>query len=338
MINTLIVDDSPLVRSIIRDFLESEGSFRIVGEAENGRDGVDQARQLNPDLITMDIDMPVMDGLEAIGEIKKFMSTAIVVISTHDSAKMAYEATVRGALEFYPKDLFTSGMGGELREKVLGTLKNITGIKKSAPAMWPPPSGIARIAPRQIGAVAIAASTGGPKALNRLCVALPRDFPVPVILVQHNSSGFDSGFAQWLDAATPLRVRLAEERTVPVGGNLYVAPTDRHLLIDRTGFAFDDGEPVQNQKPAADLTFRSAAGMYGEGLVSVVLTGMGSDGADGTRYVKQAGGITIAQDEASSMIYGMPRAAVETGCVDMVLPLDLIAGQLVNLVKGGNAR
>ena len=338
MINTLIVDDSPLVRSIIRDFLESEGSFRIVGEAENGRDGVDQARQLNPDLITMDIDMPVMDGLEAIGEIKKFMSTAIVVISTHDSAKMAYEATVRGALEFYPKDLFTSGMGGELREKILSTLKNITGIKKSAPAMWPPPSGIARIAPRQIGAVAIAASTGGPKALNRLCVALPRDFPVPVILVQHNSSGFDSGFAQWLDAATPLRVRLAEERTVPVGGNLYVAPTDRHLLIDRTGFAFDDGEPVQNQKPAADLTFRSAAGMYGEGLVSVVLTGMGSDGADGTRYVKQAGGITIAQDEASSMIYGMPRAAVETGCVDMVLPLDLIAGQLVNLVKGGNAR
>ena len=295
---------------------------------------MEQARRLNPDLITMDIDMPVMNGLEAMDEIKKFMTTAIVVISTHDSAKMAYEATVRGALEFYPKDVFTSGMGSKQREKVLNTLKNITGIKKSAPVRQESPAGAAVIAPRQIRAVAIAASTGGPKALSRLCAALPKDFPVPVILVQHNSSGFDSGFALWLDGSTPLHVSLAGELTIPAKGNLYVAPTDRHLLIGETGFMFDDGEPVQNQKPAADVTFKSAAELYGESLVSVVLTGMGSDGADGTRYVKQAGGITIAQDEASSMIYGMPRAAVETGCVDMVLPLDLIARRLLSLAKG----
>jgi len=338
MIKTLIVDDSPLVRSIIRDFLESDGSFVVVGEAGDGRDGADQARQLNPDLITMDIDMPVMNGLESIDEIKKFMTTAIVVISTHDSVKMAYEATVRGALEFYPKDVFTSGMDSGQREKILHTLKNITGVKKSVPANRESSAGVSAIAPRQISAVVIAASTGGPKALNRLCAALPKDFPVPIILVQHNSSGFDSGFVQWLDAATPLCVCLARERTVPVKGHLYVAPTDRHLLLGRTGFMFDDGEPVQNQKPAADVMFKSAAAMYGKSLVSVVLTGMGSDGADGTRYVKQAGGITIAQDEASSMIYGMPRAALETGCVDMVLHLDLIAGQLVSLVWGGGGK
>ena len=335
MINTLIVDDSPLVRSIIRDFLESDGSFRVVGEAGNGRDGVDLARQLNPDLITMDIDMPVMNGLEAIDEIKKFMTTAIVVISTHGSAKMAYEATVKGALEFYPKDVFTSGMGSGQREKILNTLKNITGIKRSAHAERKSPAGAAVVTPRRIMAVVIAASTGGSKALNRLCAALPKDFPAPIILVQHNSSGFDSGFAQWLDATTPLCVGLAVERTIPAKGNLYVAPTDRHLLLDGTGFTFDDGEPVQNQKPAADALFKSAAELYGENLVSVVLTGMGSDGADGTRYVKRAGGITIAQDEASSMIYGMPRAAVETGCVDMVLPLDLIPRRLISLVRGG---
>jgi len=335
MIKTLIVDDSLLVRSIIRDFLESDGSFKVVGEAGNGRDGVDQARQLNPDLITMDIDMPVMDGLEAIDEIKKFMTTAIVVISTHDSAKMAYEATVKGALEFYPKDVFTSGMDNAQREKILHTLKNITGIKKSTPARRESPAGTTVITPRQIRAIAIASSTGGPKALSRLCATLPMDFPVPIILVQHNSSGFDSGFAQWLDAATTLRVCLAEEGTIPVKGYLYVAPTDRHLLFGKKGFMFDDGELVQNQKPAADVMFKSAAEMYGESLVSVVLTGMGSDGADGTRYVKQAGGITIAQDEVSSMIYGMPRAAVETGCVDMVLPLDLIAHRLISLTKGG---
>ncbi|MCL2193181.1 MAG: chemotaxis-specific protein-glutamate methyltransferase CheB [Treponema sp.] len=338
MINTLIVDDSPVVRSIIRDFLESDGSFRVVGEAENGQEGVDLARQLNPDLITMDIDMPVMNGLEAIDEIKKIIATAIVVISTHDSAKMAYEATVKGALEFYPKDVFTTGRSSEQRKKVLNTLKNITGIKRRAPTQQKSPAGAAVIAPRQIRAVVIAASTGGPKALNRLCAALPKDFPVPVILVQHNSSGFDSGFAQWLDAATPLRTCLAVEGTIPVNGNLYVAPTDRHLLLGRTGFMFDDGEPVQNQKPAADLMFKSAAELYGESLVSVVLTGMGSDGADGTRYVKQAGGVTIAQDEASSMIYGMPRAAAETGCVDMVLHLDLIARQLVHLTRMGDKK
>jgi len=333
MINTLIVDDSPLVRSIIRDFLESDGSFQVVGEAENGRDGAEQARKLNPDLITLDIDMPVMNGLEAIDEIKKFMTTAIVVISTHDSAKMAYEATVKGALEFYSKGVFVSGVDSREREKILNTLKNITGIKKSTPVRREFHTGSATIEPRRIKAVAIAASTGGPRALNLLCAALPKDFPVPVILVQHNTSGFDSGFAQWLDGSTPLRVSLAKELAIPAKGNLYVAPTDRHLLLGESGFRFDDGEPVKNQKPAADLMFKSAADLYGESLVSVVLTGMGGDGADGTRYVKQAGGITIAQDEASSMIYGMPRVAAETGCVDMILPLDLIAQRLVSLAK-----
>jgi len=334
MIKTLIVDDSPFVRSIIRDFLESDGSFHIVGEAGDGQDAVDKARQLNPDLITMDIEMPVMNGLQAIDEIKKIMTTAIVVITSNDSAKLAYDATVRGALEFYVKDIFTTRKGEQQRREILKTLKRITGIKKRVPVRREYSSTEA-IVSRQIKAVVIASSTGGPKALNCLVAALPKDFPVPIILVQHNSSGFDCGFAQWLDGCTPLCVRLAEEGVSPTKGNLYVAPTDRHLVLDKMGFSFDDGEPIFNQKPAADVLFKSAAELYGESLVSVVLTGMGCDGAEGTRCVKQAGGITIAQDEASSMIYGMPRSAFETGCVDVVLPLDVIAGQLVSLAKGG---
>ena len=332
MIKTLIVDDSSLVRTIIRDFLESDGAFEIIGEAENGLEGVNQAVKLAPDLITMDIEMPVMNGLEAIGEIKKSLSTSIVVISTHDTAKMAYDATVRGALEFFAKDVFTSQMSEQQRDKILNTLKQISGIKKRVPV---PQKVIQQthVTVRKIKCVAIASSTGGPNALCQLLSAIPKDFPVPIMVVQHNMSGFDLGFVQWLDACTQLNVCLAQKGTIPVKGNVYVAPTDKHFLTSDTGIVFDDGEPVNNQKPSADLFFQSAAALYRDSLVSVVLTGMGSDGAEGTRYVKQANGITIAQDEATSMIYGMPLAAVETGCVDMVLPLGSIAERLKSLVK-----
>jgi two-component system chemotaxis response regulator CheB len=236
-------------------------------------------------------------------------------------------------MEFYAKDLFTSKMSAEQREQIFSTLKHITGIKKRFPVKQdkaPKPS----VTPRRIEAVVIAASTGGPKALSQLCAELPKEFPVPVILVQHNTSGFDLGFAQWLNGFTGLNVCLAREKVVPVKGNFYVAPTDRHLVLTKTGFLLDDSPPIHNQKPAADLLFKSASLLYGESLLSVVLTGMGCDGADGTRYVKEAGGITIAQDEVSSMIYGMPQAAAETGCVDMSLSLDLIAQQLLFIIGG----
>jgi two-component system chemotaxis response regulator CheB len=385
MFNALIVDDSSLVRSILRDFLEGSGRFRVAGEAENGREGVKQALALNPDLITMDIDMPVMNGLDAIGEIRKALAVPVVVISTHDTAKTAYEATARGALEFYAKDVFTADMPAEKRTRILETLIHVAGIKGKLPilrdgrfsfdesprtgpaplapegpaaiepaategpaAAGPAPlasEGPAAVAPagplrRRAGghaveAVVIAASTGGPRALCSICGALPGDFPVPILLVQHNSSGFDRGFVQWLNGYTALEVVLAQAGALPAAGKIYMAPTDRHLLLDESGvFTFDDGAPVHNQKPAADMLFKSAAGFYGAGLVSLVLTGMGVDGAAGTRAVKEGGGLTLAQDEESSMIYGMPRAARETGCVDVIAPLDLIPRHLLQVVHG----
>jgi len=341
MIRTLVVDDSPLVRAIIKDFLESDDSFLIVGESENGEDSIKKARELDPDLITMDIEMPVMNGLDAIVEIKKNpAAAAIIVITTIDTAKMAYDATVRGAAEFFAKDLFTSQMSEEKRDKIIKTIKHIVSVREKAAARQEAQSGArggggenAQLTPRQIKVVVIAASTGGPNMLSQLCDALPENFPVPIVLVQHNLSGFDRGFVQWLDGYTPLNVCLAEEGMIPEKGRLYVAPTDKHLLLDKKGFIFDDGEPISNQKPAADLLFKSAADLYGEAVVSVVLTGMGSDGAEGTRYIKNAGGITIAQDEATSMVYGMPQAAAETGCIDMVLPMGKIAGQLLFFSK-----
>jgi len=331
MIKTLIVDDSPLVRSILRDFLESEGSFVIVGEGENGQDGVDKARHLNPDLITMDYEMPVMNGLEAIVEIRQFSTCGIVVISTHDTAKMAYEATVKGAHEFFAKDIFTSSMTDIQRSEIFNTLKQITKIKKKMLLTEQDVTNQTTAPARKINCIVLASSTGGPMALCQLCSGLPENFPVPILLVQHNTSGFDKGFVQWLDGYARLKVQLAESGIFPSKGNVYVAPTDKHLVIGELGIALDHSEPVNNQKPAADILFKSAALQYGSSLVSVVLTGMGNDGAEGTKYVKNSGGITIAQDEASSMIYGMPGAAAETGCVDMILPLNEIASKLVSL-------
>jgi two-component system chemotaxis response regulator CheB len=337
----LIVDDSFLVRSILRDFLESSGKFRVAGEAENGREGVEKTAALDPDLVTMDIDMPEMNGLDAIAEIRKNLAVPIVVISTQDTAKAAYEAIIRGALEFYSKDVFTAAMPGEKRRRIVENLVHIAQTKGKIPALRegqfsaypadrPAKRGPARF--RRPEAVVIGVSTGGPRALRSIFGALPGDFPLPIVLVQHNSSGFDQGFVQWLGDCTALEVRLAGERGRPGRGLIDVAPTDRHLLVGKNGaFVFDDGPPVNNQKPAADLLFKSAAVYYGAALISLVLTGMGRDGAEGTRAVKAAGGFTMAQDERSSMIYGMPRAAWETGCVDLVISLDAVPRQLLFL-------
>jgi two-component system chemotaxis response regulator CheB len=335
MIKTLIVDDSPLIRTIIKTFLESEGSFEVVAEAEDGQDGIDKAKMYNPDLITMDYEMPVMNGLDAIVEIRKFSSCGIVVISTHDTAKMAYEATVKGAHEFFAKDSFLSKMNDRQKHEIYNTLKHIINIKSSFTIQQE--TAEQTITPsRKIDCVVIASSTGGPMALCQLFSTLPENFPVPILLVQHNTSGFDKGFVQWLNGYSQLKIQLAEEGIAPVKGNVYVAPTEKHLITRSSGLSFDNGDHVCNQKPSADVLFKSAAQQYGASLVSVVLTGMGNDGADGTRSVKDSGGITIAQDESTSMIFGMPQAAIETGCVDMILPLSEIALKLIALTRGEN--
>jgi len=333
MIKTLIVDDSPLVREILKDFLESEGSFEIIGEAENGQDGVNKTRELSPDLVTMDIEMPVMDGLDAILEIKKTSSCGIAVITTHDTAKMAYDAIANGAHEFFAKSIFTSQMSDAKREEIFRILKHISNLNCETTVQNA--VNYDTEATKKINCITIASSTGGPMALCHLCSALPENFPAPILLVQHNTSGFDKSFVQWLNGYSHLKVQLAQEGTIPCGGNVYVAPTDKHIIINNTGIAFDNGEPVNNQKPSADVLFKSASVIYRDSLVSIVLTGMGNDGTEGTRLVKQAGGITIAQDQTSSMIFGMPQAAIETGCVEYILPLNEIANKLVSLTSAG---
>jgi two-component system chemotaxis response regulator CheB len=238
---------------------------------------------------------------------------------------------VKGAIEFFSKEQFTQDIQSEKGAALIELLKGIAGkkIRGAEKVQAPAP----KLESRDIRAVVIGSSTGGPKALMEFCALLPAKFPVPIALVQHNSSGFDKGFVQWLDDYTPLKVCLAEAGELPKKGCLYVAPTDVHLLWMPGGFTLDTKKPpVVNQKPAVDMLFQSAAKTFGQELVSVVLTGMGNDGGEGTRAVKTGGGITIAQDEETSMIYGMPRAAFETGCVDYVLPLTGIPPKLIEIV------
>ncbi|MDR2576384.1 MAG: chemotaxis-specific protein-glutamate methyltransferase CheB [Treponema sp.] len=345
MINTLIVDDSALARDIIRDFLEGDENFNIIGEAVDGEDGVQKILSLNPDLVTLDLEMPKMNGLEVIETVMKKTSVPIVVVTSHDTAKNAYEATVKGALEFYPKDTFSAALSPQKQQQIYETLKRISGVK----AAWKkgPSDEAAEAAPsivtasiikkRKIDAVVLASSTGGPKALSSFFPLVPGNFPVPIIIVQHNSSGFDKSFAQWLGAYSALKVKLAEDEETPKPGTVYIAQTDKHLELRVIGgqmtLRYNDDEPENNQKPAADVLFRTAAESLGESVISVVLTGMGNDGGAGTRKIKEMGGITLAQDEATSLIYGMPKAAAETGCLDMALPLEMIPPELVRLTE-----
>jgi len=337
MIKTLIADDSALAREIIRDFLEEDESFRVIAEAVDGEDAIQKILTLNPDLVTLDIEMPKKTGLEVIERVLKETNIPIVVISSHGSAKIAYEATLKGALEFYPKSIFSSVMDNEKKREIYDTLKRISTIKTRKENFPSFNNTVIESGKRKINAILIASSTGGPKALAVLFNLLPENLGVPIIIVQHNTSGFDESFVLWLDTYTSLNVKLANEGESPLSGNVYIAHTDKHLELKREGekifFHYSDGEPENNQKPAADVLFRTGADCYGDSLISVVLTGMGHDGANGTMHVRQKGGITLAQDEESSLIYGMPKAARDTGCVAMVLPLDKIPAELQRLVQ-----
>ncbi|MDR1031476.1 MAG: chemotaxis-specific protein-glutamate methyltransferase CheB [Treponema sp.] len=335
VINVLVVDNNPRIRSFLKDFLEHDKRFMVIGEAGNGLEGVQQTRILNPDLITMDIEMPGMSGLEAISIIMRDTPTPIVVISSQDSAKTIYEATMKGALEFYSKQFFTRSMSQERRQHIYETLKRISGIKCKKNCIDAPIRGqaLGKGTYHPISEVVIGASTGGPKALMEVFSGIPKDFPVPIVTVQHNSSGFDKAFVEWIRGYTALDVQLAKHETIPQPGTIYIAPTDKHLMMTRKHLILEDGEPVQNQKPAVDRLFQSAAEVLGPAVISVVLTGMGKDGAAGTQAIRKAGGLTIAQDEQSSLIYGMPKSAIETGCVDLVLPLKAIAKRLIALTK-----
>jgi two-component system chemotaxis response regulator CheB len=346
VIRILVAEDSPTIRALLVAILESDPELRVVGQATNGREAVGMALDLRPDLITMDVHMPVMDGLEATKEIMVQVPTPILVVSSTSSQsqiELSLSAQRAGALMVVPTPRNPLAPDyAQHRDRLVAMVKAMARVKVvrrwSTPHASPPP------APARLGSgsprlVAIGASTGGPAALLEILSALPPNFPVPVVVVQHIAEGFVTGLAQWLTANCSVHVKIAEhdERLLP--RTVYLAPDDRHLGVSSGLRALLSGAPaIGGFRPSATFLFQSAAAICGKSLLSVILTGMGRDGVAGLHAARHAGGRVIAQDEATSAVYGMPREAIAEGVVDLVLPLQEIAPRIVLELDSGKRR
>ncbi len=346
IIRVLVVDDSPLVRQILISMLQSDPQLTVVGEAADGQEATRLTARLRPDVITMDIRMPRLDGLGAIRQIMSAVPTPIVVVtsSVYDTdLDVAFRAVEAGALTVVekPKGLSPSAYEA-VRDQLVTTVKLMSDVQ--VVTLWSDRSATAQgragpvdaeslfWAEAYVELIAIASSTGGPGVLRQILSALPGDVSIPIAVVQHITPNFTQGFAQWLDGQTELHVTVAEDRDWLEPGHVLVAPEGAHMVVAPGGIVrLDDSPPVHGLRPSANPLFESAARVYGDGTVGVVLTGMGEDGADGLQRLRLAGGYVLAQDEASCVVYGMPKAAVERGVVDRVLRPDQIASTLNRL-------
>ncbi len=341
MIRVLVAEDSPTARQLIVEMLTSDPAITVVGEARNGLEAVEMAERLRPDLITMDVNMPELDGLEATMRIVGKVPTPIIIVSSQaneSEVELSLEATRAGALMVLPKP---SGPATprfrEQQAHLIAMVKAMSDVKVvrrwGASTPTRPQRALANHPARSAERprlIAIGASTGGPAALRDVFYALPASTPVPVLVVQHISKGFVNGLANWLDANTSLDVCVATAGESARPGFVYLAPDDQHLGIDDAGrIKLSSAPKVGSFRPSASHLFESAAAAYGGGLVALILTGMGDDGVAGLRAVHSAGGLVLAQDEATSIVYGMPREATRAGLVHNVLALQDIAPFLV---------
>jgi two-component system chemotaxis response regulator CheB len=336
-IRVLAVDDSPFVRkALIRAFSE-DPLIELAGTAENGKEAVRKALELKPDVITLDIMMPSMDGLEALELIMRSAPVPVVMLSqlTREGAELTLKALELGAMDFVDKSAagamdFFSGLGGEIISKV----KAVAGHKPQTKHLKPEASvSTLQKGKGLVDAVLIGASTGGPPALQSILEKMPADIDFGILVVQHMPVGFIRSLASRLDSVCRIKVKEAEDGERVRPGAALIAPSGIHMKIkngmDGPLIALDLNPPGSLHRPSVDVLFESAADTFGKRCIGVVLTGMGNDGSQGVRAVKEGGGMVIVQDEASSVIFSMPRAAAETGCVDIVLPVSEIAGSIL---------
>jgi len=346
----LVVDDSGFFRRRIVEILEADARIKVVGSAANGKEAVEQVARLKPDVVTMDIEMPVMDGITAVRHIMAATPTPVLMFSslTQEGAQATLDALEAGAVDFLPKRFEDIAKDREQAKLLLRRRIHAVARQKpvpgSAPAAAPQPV-VARplqaaVAPRrgQLQVVAIASSTGGPVALAQVLSKLPAGFRLPVLVVQHMPASFTPAFAARLDQQCAIQVKEAQDGDVLQPGRVLLAPGGRQMTLQqRNGkvqVAIGDGDPALHYKPCADITFGSVAEVFGGKALAMVLTGMGADGREGARAMKKQGALIWTQDEASSVIYGMPMAVAEAGLSDQVLSLRDIGPALVQVAGG----
>ncbi|MCV2490021.1 chemotaxis response regulator protein-glutamate methylesterase [Geodermatophilus sp. YIM 151500] len=350
-IRVMVVDDSVVVRKIVTDVLSEDPGIEVVGTAVNGKVALAKLDQLAPDLVTMDIEMPEMNGIDAVRAIRSSRNRVPVIMFstlTERGASATLDALSAGANDYVTKPANVGSVGQSMesvRQQLIPKIKALLGrpVHAGPASARPVRAAIAVPAPRSTpikkpAVLVIGSSTGGPEALTRVLPALPASLPVPVLLVQHMPPVFTRQFAQRLDRLSALRVVEAADGTPLSPGTAHLAPGDHHLVVRCTGrgaaTALNQAPPENFCRPAVDPLFRSAVGVYDGAVLGVVLTGMGADGRAGAAEIRTGGGAVVVQDQATSVVWGMPGAVAQAGLADEVLPLDRIAEAILRHLTG----
>lgn len=368
-IKVLIVDDSALVRRMLSEMLGSDSQIEVVGTAEDPFDAREKIKQLNPDVITLDIEMPKMDGVTFLRNLMRLHPLPVVMVSslTEKGADVTLAALELGAIDFVTKPkVNVGGSLNDYRQEIVEKIKMaakvpMSRVERKTLSAASPKSMVASVKPSATAAIpaklsadailshnavakeksrqriiAIGASTGGTEAIREVLTALPETMP-PIVITQHIPAAFSAPFAKRMDSMAALSVHEAEDGQLILPGHVYIAPGSHHLLIESVGgkliCRLHDGPPVNRHKPSVDVMFRSVAQVCGSNALGVLLTGMGDDGARGLKELQQASAKTIAQDEKTSVVWGMPGEAIKLGAADLVLPLSDVASKLLALSK-----
>lgn len=341
-IKVLVVDDSSLIRKVITDILSKDLEIEVVGTAKDGKEAIEKAEELRPDVITLDIEMPVMDGLSALRVLKqKVPHSKVIMFSslTQEGAKATIEALALGAYDFVPKPSTRSFLESikKIEDDLLPKIKAIVPLKEFKPVLKTKPF---RLAPKKgdLKVCGIGVSTGGPQTLMQIFPKLPKDFPVPILIVQHMPPIFTQHLAERLNAISRLEVKEAEQGELVKDGIVYIAPGDYHMRVKKEGVKvkiYLHQGPMRNYcRPSVDELFESLAEVYNGYTLGLILTGMGYDGKEGAKKIKEKGGIILAQDAQSSVVFGMPKVVIEEGLADEIVNLSEIPQKLIEIFKG----
>jgi two-component system chemotaxis response regulator CheB len=347
-VRVLVVDDSALMRKLIPQMLETDNSIEVVGTAMDGTFCLKKIEELKPHVVTLDLQMPGMNGIDTLKEIMRRNPLPVIVVSSHsiDGASITFKALGLGAFDFVTKPQDATAHMADAARELIAKIKAAADCKVVRPGtllatpVRPEKIEQGKYAPAPNRTVAIGVSTGGPQALEFLLAQLPPDFPGTILVVQHMPEGFTDMFARRLDELCALRVKEAQSGDLLQAGRVLVCPGSRHMTVKRLPMGdvvvLKDDAPVNGHRPSVDVLFRSVADEFGRLGVAVLMTGMGDDGAEGLGAVKKVGGMTIAQSEESCVVFGMPKAAIDRGYATRVVALDALSSTLQTLCGRGD--